>query len=65
MSKNEKEQIEAVSPSEEEGPKTVVLQRSAQGFGFVLSIFIVDTPESAVPFSFKVSEMNTESNFRK
>jgi len=56
-----------VSPSEEEetfswpGPKTVVLRRTSQGFGFTLRHFIVYPPESAVQFSFKVSEINSEA----
>lgn len=60
--KDGKEQSEAISPSEEEeafswpGPKTVVLRRTSQGFGFTLRHFIVYPPESAVQFSFKVSE---------
>uniref|UniRef100_A0A8B9FJN6 Rho GTPase activating protein 21 n=1 Tax=Amazona collaria TaxID=241587 RepID=A0A8B9FJN6_9PSIT len=54
--------FEAVSPSEEEetfswpGPKTVVLRRTSQGFGFTLRHFIVYPPESAVQFSFKDEE---------
>lgn len=68
MSKNKdgKEQSEAVSLSEDEetfswpGPKTVVLQRTSQGFGFTLRHFIVYPPESAVQFTFKVSEMNIQ-----
>lgn len=65
--KDGKEQSEAVSPSEEEetfswpGPKTVVLRRTSQGFGFTLRHFIVYPPESAVQFSFKVSEINKEA----
>uniref|UniRef100_A0A8B9FJ24 Rho GTPase-activating protein 21 n=1 Tax=Amazona collaria TaxID=241587 RepID=A0A8B9FJ24_9PSIT len=60
--KDGKEQSEAVSPSEEEetfswpGPKTVVLRRTSQGFGFTLRHFIVYPPESAVQFSFKDEE---------
>lgn len=60
--KDGKEQSEAISPSEEEetfswpGPKTVVLRRTSQGFGFTLRHFIVYPPESAVQFSFKVSD---------
>ena len=56
-----------MSPSEEEetfswpGPKTVVLRRTSQGFGFTLRHFIVYPPESAVQFSFKVSEINSEA----
>uniref|UniRef100_A0A8C0ENT7 Rho GTPase-activating protein 21 n=1 Tax=Bubo bubo TaxID=30461 RepID=A0A8C0ENT7_BUBBB len=58
--KDGKEQSEAISPLEEEetfswpGPKTVVLRRTSQGFGFTLRHFIVYPPESAVQFSFKV-----------
>ncbi|NXW03108.1 RHG21 protein, partial [Fregetta grallaria] len=65
--KDGKEQSEAISPSEEEetfswpGPKTVVLRRTSQGFGFTLRHFIVYPPESAVQFSFKVSEINNEA----
>nr|XP_038030519.1 rho GTPase-activating protein 21 isoform X2 [Anas platyrhynchos] len=60
--KDGKEQSEAISPSEEEetfswpGPKTVVLRRTSQGFGFTLRHFIVYPPESAVQFSFKDEE---------
>ncbi|XP_068790664.1 rho GTPase-activating protein 21 isoform X5 [Struthio camelus] len=60
--KDGKERSEAVSPSEEEeafcwpGPKTVVLRRTSQGFGFTLRHFIVYPPESAVQFSFKDEE---------
>uniref|UniRef100_A0A8C8RUD9 Rho GTPase-activating protein 21 n=1 Tax=Pelusios castaneus TaxID=367368 RepID=A0A8C8RUD9_9SAUR len=60
--KDGKEQSEVVSPSEEEetfswpGPKTVVLRRTSQGFGFTLRHFIVYPPESAVHFSFKDEE---------
>ncbi|XP_061207469.1 rho GTPase-activating protein 21 isoform X4 [Neopsephotus bourkii] len=60
--KDGKEQSETVSPSEEEetfswpGPKTVVLRRTSQGFGFTLRHFIVYPPESAVQFSFKDEE---------
>ncbi|XP_034985767.1 rho GTPase-activating protein 21 isoform X3 [Zootoca vivipara] len=64
VSKNKdgKEQSEAVSLSEDEetfswpGPKTVVLQRTSQGFGFTLRHFIVYPPESAVQFTFKDEE---------
>ncbi|XP_062983665.1 rho GTPase-activating protein 21 isoform X2 [Elgaria multicarinata webbii] len=69
VSKNKdgKEQSEAVSPSEDEetfswpGPKTVVLQRTSQGFGFTLRHFIVYPPESAVQFSFKDEENGNKS----
>ncbi|NXQ89674.1 RHG21 protein, partial [Nyctibius grandis] len=60
--KDGKEQSEAISPSVEEetfswpGPKTVVLRRTSQGFGFTLRHFIVYPPESAVQFSFKDEE---------
>ncbi|XP_060048299.1 rho GTPase-activating protein 21 isoform X2 [Erinaceus europaeus] len=61
VSKNQdgKEQSETVSPSEDEtfswpGPKTVLLKRTSQGFGFTLRHFIVYPPESAIQFSFKV-----------
>ncbi|XP_062424998.1 rho GTPase-activating protein 21 isoform X2 [Rhea pennata] len=60
--KDGKERSEAASPSEEEeafswpGPKTVVLRRTSQGFGFTLRHFIVYPPESAVQFSFKDEE---------
>nr|XP_047904467.1 rho GTPase-activating protein 21 [Anser cygnoides] len=60
--KDGKEQSEAISPSEEEetfswpGPKTVMLRRTSQGFGFTLRHFIVYPPESAVQFSFKDEE---------
>ncbi|XP_054674533.1 rho GTPase-activating protein 21 isoform X4 [Grus americana] len=60
--KDGKEQSEAISPLEEEetfswpGPKTVVLRRTSQGFGFTLRHFIVYPPESAVQFSFKDEE---------
>ncbi|XP_060638392.2 rho GTPase-activating protein 21 isoform X3 [Anolis sagrei] len=69
VSKNKdgKEQSEAVSLSEDEepfswpGPKTVVLQRTSQGFGFTLRHFIVYPPESAVQFSFKDEENGNKS----
>ncbi|XP_053116639.1 rho GTPase-activating protein 21 isoform X4 [Hemicordylus capensis] len=69
VSKNKdgKEQSEAVSPSEDEetfswpGPKTVVLRRTSQGFGFTLRHFIVYPPESAVQFSFKDEENGNKS----
>ncbi|XP_029444539.1 rho GTPase-activating protein 21 isoform X2 [Rhinatrema bivittatum] len=59
--KDGREQSEAVSPSEEEtfcwpGPKSVVLRRNSQGFGFTLRHFIVYPPESAVQFSLKDEE---------
>ncbi|XP_039378335.1 rho GTPase-activating protein 21 isoform X4 [Mauremys reevesii] len=60
--KDGNEQSEVVSPSEEEetfswpGPKTVMLRRTSQGFGFTLRHFIVYPPESAVHFSFKDEE---------
>ncbi|XP_072507836.1 rho GTPase-activating protein 21 isoform X2 [Notamacropus eugenii] len=59
--KDGKEQSEAVSPSEDEtfswpGPKTVLLKRTSQGFGFTLRHFIVYPPESAVHFSCKDEE---------
>uniref|UniRef100_A0A286XA14 Rho GTPase-activating protein 21 n=1 Tax=Cavia porcellus TaxID=10141 RepID=A0A286XA14_CAVPO len=63
VSKNKdgKEQSETVSPSEEEtfswpGPKTVMLKRTSQGFGFTLRHFIVYPPESAIQFSYKDEE---------
>ncbi|XP_049633700.1 rho GTPase-activating protein 21 isoform X3 [Suncus etruscus] len=63
VSKNKdgKEQSETVSPSEDEtfswpGPKTVLLKRTSQGFGFTLRHFIVYPPESAIQFSFKDEE---------
>ncbi|XP_028933958.1 rho GTPase-activating protein 21 isoform X2 [Ornithorhynchus anatinus] len=63
VSKNKdgKEQSEAASPSEDEpfawpGPKTVLLKRTSQGFGFTLRHFIVYPPESAVQFSYKDEE---------
>uniref|UniRef100_A0A2K6FF82 Rho GTPase activating protein 21 n=1 Tax=Propithecus coquereli TaxID=379532 RepID=A0A2K6FF82_PROCO len=48
---NGKEQSETVSPSEDEtfawpGPKTVMLKRTSQGFGFTLRHFIVYPPEN-------------------
>uniref|UniRef100_A0A4W2GNU0 Rho GTPase-activating protein 21 n=1 Tax=Bos indicus x Bos taurus TaxID=30522 RepID=A0A4W2GNU0_BOBOX len=60
-SKDGKEQSETVSPSEDEmfswpGPKTVMLKRTSQGFGFTLRHFIVYPPESAIQFSFKDEE---------
>ncbi|KAH0627522.1 hypothetical protein JD844_003319 [Phrynosoma platyrhinos] len=69
VSKNKdgKEQSEAVSPSDDEetfswpGPKTVVLRRTSQGFGFTLRHFIVYPPESAVQFSFKDEENGNKS----
>ncbi|XP_068942421.1 rho GTPase-activating protein 21 isoform X2 [Petaurus breviceps papuanus] len=59
--KDGKEQSEAVSPSEDEtfswpGPKTVMLKRTSQGFGFTLRHFIVYPPESAIHFSCKDEE---------
>jgi len=39
------------------GPKTVMLKRTSQGFGFTLRHFIVYPPESAIQFSFKVREV--------
>ncbi|XP_014441441.1 rho GTPase-activating protein 21 isoform X2 [Tupaia chinensis] len=63
VSKNKdgKEQSETVSPSEDEtfswpGPKTVMLKRTSQGFGFTLRHFIVYPPESAIHFSYKDEE---------
>lgn len=63
VSKNKdgKEQSETVSPSEDEpfswpGPKTVLLKRTSQGFGFTLRHFIVYPPESAIQFSYKDEE---------
>jgi hypothetical protein len=63
VSKNKdgKDQGEPVSPSEDEpfswpGPKTVMLKRTSQGFGFTLRHFIVYPPESAIQFSYKVRE---------
>ncbi|KAF6128809.1 Rho GTPase activating protein 21 [Phyllostomus discolor] len=59
--KDGKEQSENVSPSEDEtfswpGPKTVMLKRTSQGFGFTLRHFIVYPPESAIQFSYKDEE---------
>ncbi|KAM4814804.1 rho GTPase-activating protein 21 isoform X1 [Urocitellus parryii] len=63
VSKNKdgNEQSETVSPSEDEtfswpGPKTVMLKRTSQGFGFTLRHFIVYPPESAIQFSYKDEE---------
>uniref|UniRef100_A0A2K5ZS00 Rho GTPase activating protein 21 n=1 Tax=Mandrillus leucophaeus TaxID=9568 RepID=A0A2K5ZS00_MANLE len=63
VSKNKdgKEQSETVSLSEDEtfswpGPKTVMLKRTSQGFGFTLRHFIVYPPESAIQFSYKDEE---------
>ncbi|XP_075068069.1 rho GTPase-activating protein 21 isoform X2 [Mixophyes fleayi] len=63
VSKNKdgREQSAMVSPSEEEvfswpGPKTVLLSRTSEGFGFTLRHFIVYPPESAVQTSLKVEE---------
>ncbi|XP_023367206.1 rho GTPase-activating protein 21 [Otolemur garnettii] len=63
VSKNKdgKEQSETISPSEDEtfswpGPKTVMLKRTSQGFGFTLRHFIVYPPESAIQFSYKDEE---------
>lgn len=39
------------------GPKTVMLKRTSQGFGFTLRHFIVYPPESALIFLFKVREV--------
>ncbi|XP_029766870.1 rho GTPase-activating protein 21-like [Terrapene carolina triunguis] len=67
--KDGNEQSEVVSPSEEEetfswpGPKTVVLRRTSQGFGFTLRHFIVYPPESAVHFSFKDEENGNRGGF--
>uniref|UniRef100_A0A2K5DW53 Rho GTPase activating protein 21 n=1 Tax=Aotus nancymaae TaxID=37293 RepID=A0A2K5DW53_AOTNA len=60
-SKDGKEQSETVSLSEDEtfswpGPKTVMLKRTSQGFGFTLRHFIVYPPESAIQFSYKDEE---------
>uniref|UniRef100_A0A7N5P8G1 Rho GTPase activating protein 21 n=1 Tax=Ailuropoda melanoleuca TaxID=9646 RepID=A0A7N5P8G1_AILME len=60
-SKDGKEQSETISPSEDEtfswpGPKTVMLKRTSQGFGFTLRHFIVYPPESAIQFSYKDEE---------
>ncbi|XP_032329743.1 LOW QUALITY PROTEIN: rho GTPase-activating protein 21 [Camelus ferus] len=60
-SKDGKEESETVSPSEDEafswpGPKTVMLKRTSQGFGFTLRHFIVYPPESAIQFSYKDEE---------
>uniref|UniRef100_A0A452QUQ8 Rho GTPase-activating protein 21 n=1 Tax=Ursus americanus TaxID=9643 RepID=A0A452QUQ8_URSAM len=38
------------------GPKTVMLKRTSQGFGFTLRHFIVYPPESAIQFSYKDEE---------
>ncbi|XP_012870203.1 PREDICTED: rho GTPase-activating protein 21 [Dipodomys ordii] len=59
--KDGKEQSEIVSPSEDEpfswpGPKTVLLKRTSQGFGFTLRHFIVYPPESAIQFACKDEE---------
>ncbi|XP_074049115.1 rho GTPase-activating protein 21 isoform X3 [Macrotis lagotis] len=59
--KDGKDQSEAVSPCEDEtfswpGPKTVMLKRTSQGFGFTLRHFIVYPPESAIHFSCKDEE---------
>ncbi|XP_048223889.1 rho GTPase-activating protein 21 [Perognathus longimembris pacificus] len=59
--KDGKEQSETVSPSEDEpfswpGPKTVLLKRTSQGFGFTLRHFIVYPPESAIQFACKDEE---------
>uniref|UniRef100_A0A2K6DM68 Rho GTPase activating protein 21 n=1 Tax=Macaca nemestrina TaxID=9545 RepID=A0A2K6DM68_MACNE len=63
VSKNKdgKEQSETASLSEDEtfswpGPKTVMLKRTSQGFGFTLRHFIVYPPESAIQFSYKDEE---------
>ncbi|KAG9476620.1 hypothetical protein GDO78_003250 [Eleutherodactylus coqui] len=60
VSKNKdgREHSEMVSPTEEEvfcwpGPKTVMLRRASEGFGFTLRHFIVYPPESAVQTSIK------------
>ncbi|XP_066240028.1 rho GTPase-activating protein 21 isoform X4 [Saccopteryx leptura] len=60
-SKDGKEQSETVPSSEDEtfswpGPKTVLLKRTSQGFGFTLRHFIVYPPESAIQFSYKDEE---------
>ncbi|XP_043945772.1 rho GTPase-activating protein 21 isoform X2 [Protopterus annectens] len=59
--KDGKEQSETSSPLEEEafswpGPKTLVLRRTSQGFGFTLRHFIVYPPESVVQSSLKNEE---------
>uniref|UniRef100_A0A2I2Y5Y5 Rho GTPase activating protein 21 n=1 Tax=Gorilla gorilla gorilla TaxID=9595 RepID=A0A2I2Y5Y5_GORGO len=56
-----KEQSETVSLSKDEtfswpGPKTVMLKRTSQDFGFTLRRFIVYPPESAIQFSYKDEE---------
>uniref|UniRef100_A0A2R9AQU9 Rho GTPase activating protein 21 n=1 Tax=Pan paniscus TaxID=9597 RepID=A0A2R9AQU9_PANPA len=56
-----KEQSETVSLSKDEtfswpGPKTVMLKRTSQDFGFTLRHFIVYPPESAIQFSYKDEE---------
>ncbi|XP_075683654.1 rho GTPase-activating protein 21 isoform X6 [Rhinoderma darwinii] len=63
VSKNKdgQEHSEMVSPTEEEvfcwpGPKTVMLKRASEGFGFTLRHFIVYPPESAVQTSIKDEE---------
>lgn len=63
VSKNKdgREHSEMVSPTEEEvfcwpGPKTVMLRRASEGFGFTLRHFIVYPPESAVQTSIKDEE---------
>ncbi|XP_068091716.1 rho GTPase-activating protein 21 isoform X2 [Hyperolius riggenbachi] len=63
VSKNKdgREQSEMVSPTEEEifswpGPKNVILNRAAEGFGFTLRHFIVYPPESAVQSTIKDEE---------
>lgn len=69
--KDDKEQSEVVSPSEEEeaffwpGLKTVVLRRTPQGFGFTLRHFIVYPPDSSIKDSLRVSEINNEGQFEK
>ncbi|KAM4828886.1 rho GTPase-activating protein 21 [Thomomys bottae] len=60
-SKDGKEQSETISPPEDEpfswpGPKTVLLKRTSQGFGFTLRHFIVYPPESAIQFACKDEE---------
>ncbi|XP_063777691.1 rho GTPase-activating protein 21 isoform X2 [Pseudophryne corroboree] len=68
VSKNKdgREQSGLVSPTEEEvfswpGPKTVMLNRASEGFGFTLRHFIVYPPESAVQTSIKADENETRA----
>ncbi|XP_062893507.1 rho GTPase-activating protein 21-like isoform X1 [Mobula hypostoma] len=47
------------------GPKTVLLHKNSQGFGFTLRHFIVYPPESAVHPSFKDEENGNGKGFQK